>query len=190
MRASVLTPFLRRWPLGGLAALSLVLIAVMAVSWSGTSPAVASNDADAPDPQLIAAVRGYAQETADGPDHVLRWFRVLHTLDALEGLTAAEARGLADTYWAQRWNPVVEELTKLEAQVGYAPDARVVADVRGYARETQNGYDHVLRWMRVLHTFDALDDMSAAEAQGYAGNGWRGAAGSSRGCRVPRPAAG
>ena len=173
MRASVLTPFLRRWPLGGLAALSLVLIAVMAVSWSGTSPAVASNDADAPDPQLIAAVRGYAQETANGPDHVLRWFRVLHTLDALEGVTAAEARDLADTYWAQRWNPVVDELTKLEAQVGYVPDARVVADVRGYARETQNGYDHVLRWMRVLHSFGALDDMSAAEAQGYADNGWQ-----------------
>ncbi|MCY4511664.1 MAG: SwmB domain-containing protein [Acidobacteria bacterium] len=153
-------------------AIALALLAVLAVSSSATSPAGAQ-DAYQPDPQLIADVRGYAAETDEGFDHVSRWFRVLQSFGALEAMTAAEAQDLADTHWAARWAPVVEELTKLEAQDGYEPDAQVAADVQGYARETQNGYDHVLRWMRVLHTFDALDDMSAAEAQGYADSGWQ-----------------
>ncbi len=164
---STLAPFFRRWPLGRLVALSLALLAVLAVSWSGTSPAGAQ-DAYEPDSQVVADVWTYAAETANGPDHVLRWFRVLHTLGALEGMTASEAQDNADTYWAARWDPVVTELTNLEAQDDYAPDAQVVADVQGYSRETQNGYDHVHRWMRVLHTFDALDDMTAAEAQDLA----------------------
>ncbi len=162
-----LTPSLRRWPLGRLAALPLVLLAVLAVSWSGTTSAGAQDDYE-PDSQVVADVWTYAAETTNGPDHVLRWFRVLHTFDAIDGMTAAEAQDLADTYWAARWDPVVEELTNLETQDGYAPDAQVVADVQGYAAETQNGYGHVHRWFRVLHTFDALDDMTAAEAQDLA----------------------
>ena len=63
--------------------------------------------------------------------------------------------------------------TPAGAQDGYEPDEQLIDDVRGYARETEKGYDHVLRWMRVLHTFDALDDMTAAEAQDYADNGWQ-----------------
>ena len=50
---------------------------------------------------------------------------------------------------------MVVELTKLEADGGYQPDQQVVSDVRDYAAETHNGFDHVLRWMRVLKTFGA-----------------------------------
>ena len=91
-----LTPFLRRWPLGRLAALSLVLLAVLAVSWSGTTSAGAQDDYQ-PDSQVVADVWTYAAETANGPDHVLRWFRVLHTFDEIEAHeTAAEPRAIAD----------------------------------------------------------------------------------------------
>ena len=48
----------------------------------------------------------------------------------------------------------------------------MIADVRSYAAETDNGFDHVLRWMRALKTFGAVADMTAAEAQGYADQGW------------------
>ena len=160
-----LTPFLRRWPLGRLAVLSLVLLAILAVSWSGTSPAGAQDDYQ-PDSQVVADVWTYAKETANGPDHVLRWFRVLHTFDALDDMTTAEAQGYADNGWT-RWEPVVAALNSGE------PDSQVIADIRGYAAETTNGFDHVHRWFRVLHTFDALDEMTAAEAQGYADNGWQ-----------------
>ena len=95
--------------------------------------------------------------------------RVLKTFGALQDMTAAEAQGYADTYTADRWDPVVEELTALEnAQGNYDPDEQVIADVRGYAQETQHGYDHVLRWMRALNTLGAMDDVTAAEAQGFA----------------------
>ena len=30
-----------------------------------------------------------------------------------------------------------------------------LTDVWGYARETDNGFAHVLRWLRALHTFGA-----------------------------------
>ena len=152
--------------------MSLVVVAVVAASWSATTAADAQDDYQ-PDQQLVADVRGYAAETANGYDHVLRWMRVLRTLGVLDDMTAAEAQGYADTYWAKRWDPVVEELTKLESAPGsFEPDSQVVADVRSYAAETANGYDHVLRWMRVLRTLGALDDMTAAEAQGYANRGW------------------
>ena len=35
-----------------------------------------------------------------------------------------------------------------------------------------HGFDHVMRWMRVLKTFGDLQDMTAAEAQDYADRGW------------------
>ena len=167
------SPFYRRWPLLGLAALSIVLLAAAAVIWLvGTTPAGAQ-DGYEPDQNLIDDVRGYAQETEKGHDHVLRWMRVLHTFDALDDVTAAEAQDYADNGW-QRWDPVADALAQLEDAPGdYQPDEQLVSDVRGYARETEKGYDHVLRWMRVLHTFDALDDVTAAEAQRYADNGWQ-----------------
>ena len=141
---------------------------------SAATAAVAAarpEDADQyePDQQVIADVRSYAQETQHGYDHVLRWMRVLKTFGALEDMTSAQAQDNADTYSADRWDPVVDELTDLEsAQGDHEPDQQVVADVRGYAQETQHGYDHVLRWMRVLKTLDALEDMTSTEAQGYA----------------------
>ena len=41
-----------------------------------------------------------------------------------------------------------------------------------YAQETNKGFDHVLRWMRVLTALGVVEDMTAAEAQGYADSGW------------------
>ena len=167
----VFSPLLRRWPLFGLAALFICLLAAGTLLWSGTAPAGAQ-DGHQPDPQVVADVWDYAKETNNGHDHVLRWIRVLQTFGEIEDMTAAEAQANADKHLAERWDPVVTELTNLEADDGYEPDAQVVSDVRGYSAETDNGFDHVLRWMRVLHTFGALDDMTAAEAQGYADRGW------------------
>ena len=165
MRFPTLTPFLRGWPL---LAIVGALLAVLAVSWSGTNPATAGLGYQ-PDEQVVADVQSYARETQHGYDHVLRWMRVLKTFRALEDMTAAEAQGYADTYLAERWDPVVTELTALEsAQGDYDPDQQVIDDVKGYAQETQHGYDHVLRWMRALNTLGALDGVTAAEAQGFA----------------------
>ena len=122
-----------------------------------------------PDAQVIANVRTYAQETGQGFDHVLRWMRVLHTLGAIGDMTAAEAQVYADQHLAERWQPVAEELVRLERARGYyQPDPELIADVWTYAQETQQGYDHVLRWMRALKTLGAIADMTAAEAQDHA----------------------
>ena len=158
--------FPRRGPLLGLGALLIFLLS------AATLLLVAAGQLDAqdgyqPDLQVVADVRTYAEETQHGYDHVLRWIRVLKTFGALDEMTATEAQGYADRGW-QRWDPVVEELTNLEAQEDYEPDAQVVSDVRGYARETDYGFDHVHRWVRVLQTFGEIEDMTAAEAQGHA----------------------
>ena len=167
LRHSASAPSPSRWPLLALAALIILLLTAVSVLWSSAGPAGAQ-DGHAPDPQVVDDVWDYARETQHGADHVLRWMRVLHTFDALDDMTAAEAQDHADQFWAARWDPVVAELTNLEAQDNYQPDQQVVADVRGYAAETDNRFDHVLRWVRVLHTLGALADMTAAEAQGYA----------------------
>ena len=133
-----------------------------------------------PDPQVTGDVWGYARETDNGFAHVLRWMRVLRTFGAIDGMTVAEAQGYAGQYWAARWDPVVAALSELEAQDGYQPGQQVVNDVWGYARETDNGFAHVLRWMRVLRTFGELEDMTAAEPRATpasigqsAGTRWR-----------------
>ena len=150
-----------------LATLLLVLIAASAMIWAGTSPAGAQ-DGYEPDQDLIDDVWDYARETHNGFEHVLRWMRVLKTFGEVSDMTATEAQGYADQYTPERWNPVVEELEQLEADDGYQPDQQVVTDVWDYARETHNGFEHVLRWMRVLKTFGEVSDMTATEAQGYA----------------------
>ena len=125
-----------------------------------------------PAQQVIDDVWSYAQETGGGFDHVLRWMRVLTTFGVVEDMTAAEAKGYADNGW-ERWEPVAEELRKLEDAPGdYQPAQQVIDNVWTYARETESGFDHVLRWMRVLTTLGVVEDMTAAEAQGYADNGW------------------
>ncbi len=73
---------------------------------------------------LIAAVRSYAAETQNGKAHVDRWLRVLAALGINNGykpMTATEAQNHANTYWATRWNPVVEALTQLETQPEIKP---------------------------------------------------------------------
>ena len=69
--------------------------------------------------------------------------------------------------------PVSAQDETPDAPDDFEPDQQLITDVRSYAQETSNGYDHVLRWMRVLKTLGALDDMTAAEAQGNAGTYWR-----------------
>ncbi len=135
------------------------------------APAAAQDDYKSGQ-DLIDDVWDYARETQQGYDHVLRWMRVLKTLGAITDMTSSEAQGYADGGW-ERWDPVAVELKKLEdAPGGYEPDQAVVANVRSYAQETEQGFDHVLRWMRVLKTFDAITDMTSSEAQGYADRGW------------------
>ena len=161
---SVLSP--RRWPLPFLAALLILLLAA-ALLWAAAGPAGAQ-DGYQPDQQVVDDVWSYARETDNGFTHVLRWMQVLHTFGALEDMSAAEARDNAGQYWAARWDPVADELAALEAQDDYVPDQQVVDDVWSYARETDNGFTHVLRWMRVLHTLGAIEAMTSAEARGYA----------------------
>ena len=48
----------------------------------------------------------------------MRWMRVLHTFGELEDMSSTEAQENADQFWAQRWDPVVAELKKLEEQDG------------------------------------------------------------------------
>ena len=79
--------------------------------------------------ELKATVRGYADETQHGDDHVNRWKRALAGLgdaDAIaEGytpMTAAEAQDMADAYSASRWDPVVEALTDLESRHAAEPE--------------------------------------------------------------------
>ena len=55
-------------------------------------------------------------------------------------------------------------------------DPALVAQVRGYAAETQHGQEHVDRWMRVLAAFgddNGYTPMTAAEAQAFADKGWQ-----------------
>ncbi len=163
---------------------------------SGTV-SVADDDAPAPtvapqptlDPQLVADVRSYAGETHHGTLHVNRWKRVLEAFGLeqysdLEPTTAGEAEAHVDIGRA-RWIPVAEYLVALEAanpQPAPAPtnaqvDPQVLANVRSYAGETQNGVQHVNRWKRVLEAFGVesypdLEPMTAAAAQVYADAGW------------------
>ncbi len=152
---------------------ALVALIALALTSGGVSSSPADGEDEyEPDAQVIAAVQGYAQETDKGYDHVLRWVRVLKTFGVLEGMTAAEAQEYAEQHLPLRWNPVVEELIKLESGQG-EPNPQLVAAVRGYAQETKNGWDHVLRWVRVLISFGVVEKMTAAEAQGYADRGWQ-----------------
>ncbi|MCY4212965.1 MAG: hypothetical protein OXF68_04995, partial [Gammaproteobacteria bacterium] len=55
------------------------------------------------------------------------------------------------------------------------PHADLIAQVRGYAAETENGQAHVDRWLRVLAAFgddNGQTPMTAAEAQTHADKGW------------------
>ena len=55
--------------------------------------------------------------------------RVLHTLGVLEDMSSAEAQEHADRHSAERWDPVVAELAKLEAaSVNRAPVVNTQAD--------------------------------------------------------------
>ena len=61
MRIIHSAPFPRRWPLLGLAALLVILIAALTLVWTRTGPASAQDDYA--DQQLIDTAWGYAAET-------------------------------------------------------------------------------------------------------------------------------
>ncbi len=73
--------------------------------------------------ELLANVRSYATETDNGDGHVRRWKRVLLAFgEALPGftgtpMTVTEAQGFANQFWSARWDPVVEALKKIEANL-------------------------------------------------------------------------
>ena len=164
---SMFFPRLRPLP----AVVALLILLVAALLWAAAGPAGAQ-DGHEPDPRVVNDVWTYARETDNGFTHVMRWMRVLHTFGALEDMSAAEAQGYAGQFLAARWDPVVAELAALEAQDDYVPDQQVVDDVWSYARETDSGFTHVIRWMRALSTLGAIEDMTAAEAQSYADQYW------------------
>ena len=136
-----------------------------------TNNTPAAQDDHEPDEGLVSDVRSYARETQHGFDHVFRWMRVLNTFGDLTKMTIAEAEVHAVNHLAARWNPAVEGLKAVANS--RQPDPGVISDVRSYARETQYGFDHVSRWMRVLAAFGDLAHMTALEAQGYADRGWQ-----------------
>ena len=123
-----------------------------------------------PSQRLVADVRGYAEQTQHGFEHVWRWVRVLESFGALEGMTVAEAEDNADRFMASRWDPVADELRRLQLASGDAEaDQQLIARIRGYARQTQHGFEHVWRWIRALKSLGAVEAMTAAEARDNAG---------------------
>ena len=120
MRPAASSPLLGHWPLLGLAVLLVLLLTVSIALWAGTTPAGAQ-DGYQPDSDLIEDVWEYAKEMNHGPDHVLRWMRVLKTLGAIKDMSAAKAQEYADQYSAERWDPVVAELEKKEDCAGGLP---------------------------------------------------------------------
>ena len=90
--------------------------------------------AHAADPNLILAVKGYAAEN-HGAEHVERWNRVLAAFGVTEHdnpMTAAEARHMAEKFMSSRWNPVVDEIERLES---------VAASDDGSSSSSSNGHD-------------------------------------------------
>ncbi len=107
-----------------------------------TGEATIAGDSSDPDySALIATVKGYAAEKHNGDAHMDRWKRVLAALGEDNGytpMTAAEAQVNADTYWASRWDPVVEALTEIEAN-RVTPDSVPEVSIAGGNGVTEGG---------------------------------------------------
>ncbi len=137
-------------------------------------------------PAMTAAeAQGYADQGW------ARWVPVVVALAAREGATqqaqqapaenqddvAAAAEAEAEAKTEVEAETEVETETEVAAEAD--PYADLIAAVRGYALETDEGPEHVRRWQRVLKAlgetdvaFVELEPMTTAEAQGYAGRGW------------------
>ena len=113
---------------------------VNAILGDDTGEATVTDNDDPPPNEhaaLIATVQGYAGETEHGQAHMDRWMHVLAALGEDNGytpMTAAEAQGMADTYTASRWDPVVKALTEIESsrtaeQTAHTPPVLSIADV-------------------------------------------------------------
>ena len=157
------------------------------------SISIAEAEAYTVDPALIQTVQGYAAETHHGATHVDRWNRVLDAFGVINhtsSMTAEQAQVMADKFNPNRWNPVVDALTALEAAqqqqqqqdqqaavnpqaTQYTVDPALIQTVQGYAAETQHGAAHVERWNRVLDAFGVIQhtsSMTAEQAQQMADN--------------------
>ncbi|MCY4331137.1 MAG: leucine-rich repeat protein, partial [Cyanobacteria bacterium MAG CAR1_bin_15] len=114
------------------------------VGSAATASVVVRDDDDTnPYAALIARVRGYVAETANGEEHVNRWQRVLKALgedDAafagLTPMTASEAQTYADRGWS-RWEPVATALTALEAAA--QPPVQPTITIAGGSAVTEGG---------------------------------------------------
>ncbi len=163
-------PYAPLQPMRRSTALLLVLLfAALTLASPSAGPAHAA-DGYEPDPEVVDDVRSYAAETEHGFAHVWRWVRVLESFGALEGMTVAEAEDNADRFMASRWDPVADELRRLEDADGETEaDQQLIADIRGYAEQTEHGFEHVWRWVRALKSLGAVEAMTAAEARDNAG---------------------
>ena len=123
--------------------------------------------------------------------HTDRWDRALKAFgetvadDTLTAMSAAEAQGYADQDWGTRWVDVAAALKKIEADASAAPSepdphADLIAQMKEWRNDPQwvHHKEHTDRWDRALKAFgetvpdDTLTAMSAAEAQGFANQGW------------------
>ncbi len=110
---------------------------------------------------LTVATTGDTNDEADGS--------VTVSVNAGTGYTVDSSAGSASVNIADDDDPVL---------VVYVVPAGLVADVRGYAAETDNGVAHVRRWKRVLLALGedvpgfSGTPMSATEAQGHAQTFW------------------
>ena len=102
------------------------------------------------DQQLIADVRGYAQEAETGFPHVLRWIRTLNTFGVLADMSSVEAQGYAGQHMAARWDPVAAELAAREAAAS-EPEESVPVAPANFAVSSRPGS------LDLSATWDALD---------------------------------
>ena len=118
--------------------------------------------------------------------HTDRWDRALLAFgetvsdNTLTPMTAAEAQGYADQGWT-RWVEVAKALHEIEAYAALiAKYADLIAKMYEWRNDSRYVHDkaHTDRWDRALLAFgetvsdNTLTPMTAAEAQGYADQGW------------------
>ena len=161
---------------GGTAQFTISLDAVsgkdVTVSWAtsdGTATAGSDYTARSSQSASIAAGQSSAtitvQTTDDSTDETDETFTV--TLSNPVNATLGDATGEATVTDNDDPPPPVN------------PNAGLIADIRGYAAETNEGTEHVTRWQRTLKAlgetdtaFANLTPMTATEAQTYLDKGW------------------
>ncbi|MCY4256647.1 MAG: hypothetical protein OXE51_11140, partial [Gammaproteobacteria bacterium] len=148
--------------------------------WQRVLKALGETDAEFAGLELMTAVE--AQTYAD--KGWTRWEPVVAALTALESGAQQQPADEPEAVEQDEEPAATEEGEQSESESAGTssdpnPHAGLIADVRGYAGETENGDEHVRRWQRVLKAlgetdaeFAGLEPMTAAEAQTYADKGW------------------